>query len=303
MKRVLAIDANNLITRCFHGVPLGYDRLRRPQNAIRGWLNSWMLLTDDLKPDVVAAVFDGGRDLERSALLPQYKAHRAEKPGDLVEQIEVISLICDKMGMTLYQRDGTEADDLLFTISRRVPEQAELLILSQDKDLAQCVKTNVRLARPRNGAIELWDSDSVEKEYGVRPEQIPIYLALVGDSSDNIPGVPHVGPKGAAELLKFHPSIEELSQNPRVYPHRENFYLSLEVTRCKEIPSVPWPDHALKTNWGFLDSFCRDRGLVRMAEALGKRAPDPDAQNSVQEKLKIPISLQRAPAASQLELL
>jgi DNA polymerase-1 len=273
-RRVLAIDAMNLLSRAYFGIPLSFDREKRPNNALRGWFNTWFLLQEQLKPDQIIAVFDGGRDQTRLQALPEYKANRATKPAEYTTQVEDAYTLCGSMGILNYRKSGIEADDILFTLSRNIPEDHEMLVFSNDKDLTQCINPRCKLAKPtqkdRQNSIELWDEDRVATEFGVKPEQMALFLAMVGDASDNIPGVQNIGPKKAAKLIAQHRDQETLVHAPEMSGEGQWQALAaaLEVTQAKIIPGIAWPPIAgdEDIDCEFLETICRKRALFRVAD-------------------------------------
>ena len=278
-RRIVAIDSMNLLSRAYHGIPLAFDSENRPNNAIRGWFNTWFLIRQQLEPDQVIAVFDGGRDLERLKALPEYKSNRSDRPAEYTQQVETAYGLCGAMGILPYRRAGVEADDILYTLSQGVPKDCELLVFSNDKDLTQCINQGCKLVKSAlkdgRNSLELWGETEVVKHFGVRPDQMALYLALVGDSSDNIPGVAQIGPKTAAKLLAQYPDLETLVQAPEMGGEGkwQSLATSLEVTRAKLIPGVAWPPRVDESDIDFelLVSMCRKRSLVRIAERLALR--------------------------------
>jgi len=217
---MVAIDSMNLLSRAFHGIPLAFDNENRPNNALRGWFSAWFLIREQLEPDQIIAVFDGGRDLERLAVLPEYKSNRPARPAEYTQQVETAHGLCGAMGILPYRKPGVEADDILYTLSPAIPKDSELFIFSNDKDLTQCIRPGCRLVKsgPKDGrnSLDVWDEPAVLSNFGVRPDQMALYLALVGDSIDNIPGVPQIGPKTAAKLLAQYPDQDTLLQAPEM---------------------------------------------------------------------------------------
>lgn len=276
---MVAIDSMNLLSRAYHGIPLAFDSEHRPNNALRGWFSAWFLIREQLEPDQIIAVFDGGRDLERLKVLPEYKANRSARPDEYTQQVETAYGFCGGMGILPCRRPGVEADDILYTLSLAVPENSELFIFSNDKDLTQCVKPGCRLVKsaPKDGrnSLEVLDETAVLNNFGVRPVQMALYLALVGGSSDNIPGVPQIGPKTAAKLLAQYPDQETLVHAPELCGEGkwQSLSTSLEVARAKVIPGIAWPPRVEESDidYELLVAMCRKRSLVRTAEKLALR--------------------------------
>jgi DNA polymerase-1 len=277
-RRLVAIDAMNLLSRAYYGIPLAFDSANRPNNALRGWFNTWFLIQEQLEPAQIIAVFDGGRDPLRLKVLPEYKANRAKKPDEFMQQLDAAYSLCGAMGVLPYRKPGVEADDILYTLSFMVPPEEELLVFSNDKDLTQCIRRDSRLAKPTQtdgrSAIQFWDDRQVVEHFGVRPEQMALYLAMVGDSSDNIPGVPQIGPKTAAKLIAQFPDQATLVHAPEMGGNRwQALSTSLEVTQLKTIAGIQWPPRveSSEIDYELLGSFCRQRALYRVADKLALR--------------------------------
>src|SRR5580698_1526591 len=209
----LLIDGFNLAYRCFFAIPELTRRDGFPTNALHGWVKSLWRLSDQEKPDGTLVFFDLGGAQDRLALLPEYKAHRDEMPDSLSKQIPVIKALTVAMGLGAIEQDGVESDDLLASEAVTLAARGcEVLIVSSDKDFAQIVGERIRLmlppptANPKLG-WRLLDAAGVVEKFGVPPSQIADYLALVGDTSDNIPGIAGVGPKTATKWLAAFGSL------------------------------------------------------------------------------------------------
>jgi DNA polymerase-1 len=214
MARWLLIDGFNLAYRCFYATPALTRADGFPTNALHGWVKSLWRLIDQEKPAHTAVFFDLGGSRERLALHPEYKAQRAEMPEDLSRQIDGVKTLTRLLGLAAVEIDGVESDDLLATCAvRRAEAGDDVLIVSSDKDFAQLVGERIRVllpppsAQPRLG-WRLLDAAGVREKFGVGPERIVDYLALIGDTSDNIPGLNGVGPKTAIKWLERHGDLE-----------------------------------------------------------------------------------------------
>ena len=229
MSKYLLVDGYNMAFRSFYAVR---DLTRSdgfPTNALYGWVRSMWKLTDDQKPDHVTVFFDLGGAQDKLELLPEYKANRAETPEDFEKQVPVIKRITRAMGFGLIEEEGVESDDLLAAYATRlVAKEADAMvqIVSADKDFAQTVTDRIHLllppptANPKLGWREL-DPAGVKEKWGVAPECMVDYLALVGDTSDNIPGVPGCGPKTAVKWIQEFEDIEGIMANaPSIKPPR-----------------------------------------------------------------------------------
>lgn len=205
--RILLFDGHSLAYRTFYGIPELTTRDGRPVNAIYGFLRVLLRTMREFPAAYAGVAFDAGGETYRHRLYPQYKATRKEIPDELAAQLAPLQEVLDALGIPVIAREGVEADDLLGAIARRAEDRdMTALITTSDKDFAQLVGERIALIRPAgrrpDGGIELFDREKVIEKYGVPPERIVDLLALIGDSSDNVPGIPGVGPKTAAKLLQ-----------------------------------------------------------------------------------------------------
>ncbi len=216
MAKWMLIDGFNLAFRAYYAIP---DLTRSdgfPTGALHGWVKSIWRLQDQEKPDGTLVFFDLGGAQDRLALLPEYKAQRAETPVALEQQIPVIKALTRAMGLVGVEIEGVESDDLLAAQAHHLAQQGhEVLIVSADKDFAQVINDRILQllpppsANPKVGWRRL-DAAGVTEKFGVPPCRIAEYLALIGDSVDNIPGIDGVGPKTAAKWLQEFPTLEAL---------------------------------------------------------------------------------------------
>jgi DNA polymerase-1 len=259
MAKWLLIDGLNLAYRCFFALP---DLTRPdgfPNGALHGWVKSIWRLQDQEQPAGTLVFFDLGGSEDRLLLHPEYKAQRAEMPEALARQLEPIKRLTRALGLGGIEKAGIEGDDLLASRAvALVGEGHEVLIVSADKDFAQLVSERISLllpppsANPRLGWRRL-DAAGVKEKFGVPPEGIPDYLALVGDTSDNIPGLDGVGPKTAVRWLSLYGSLEGvIAHAAEVEPARfrevipgaaERLRLNLRLTRLNlaQAPSTAFP--------------------------------------------------------------
>lgn len=214
MAKWLLLDGYNLAFRAFYGMPELTRTDGFPTGALHGWMKTIWRLQDQEQPDEMLCFFDLGGAQDRLALLPEYKAQRKETPEALERQIPVIKELTRAMGLVGVELDGVESDDLLASQARLLANAGhEVLIVSADKDFAQCVDDRVKMLQPPPTANpklgwRVLDAAGVVEKFGVPPAQIADYLALMGDASDNIPGIDGCGPKTAAKWLQEHGSIE-----------------------------------------------------------------------------------------------
>ncbi len=204
---LVLVDGSSYLYRAFHAMPALANSHGEPTGAVYGVTNMLRRLLADYDTDHVAVVFDAKGKTFRDDLYPEYKANRPPMPDDLSTQIEPIHAIVRALGLPLIQIEGVEADDVIGTLARAAAaEGRETVISTGDKDMAQLVDGHVRLVDTMKD-VE-YDRDAVVEKFGVAPEQIVDYLALVGDTSDNIPGVPGVGPKTAAKWLQQYGALD-----------------------------------------------------------------------------------------------
>ena len=211
-KKLVLVDGSSYLFRAYHGLPKLESPSRHPTGAIYGVLNMVRKLIRDEQPDKVAVVFDAKGKTFRNDIYPEYKANRPPMPDELRVQIEPLHEIIKAQGLPLISIEGVEADDVIGTMSQQAVEQGyEVLISTGDKDMAQLVNDNVRLINTMNNQI--LNKEAVVEKFQVRADQIIDYLALMGDSSDNIPGVPKVGPKTAAKWIGEYGGLKGVMDN------------------------------------------------------------------------------------------
>lgn len=227
MAKWLLVDGFNLAYRCFFAIPELARSDGFPTNALHGWVKSLWRLSDQEKPDGALVFFDLGGAMDRLALLPEYKAQREEMPEALSRQVPVIKELTRAMGLGGIEEDGVESDDLLASHAWSLAKKGvQVVIVSSDKDFAQIVGERIRIMLPPPSANpklgwRLMDEAGVREKFGVPPSVIADYLALVGDTSDNIPGLGGVGPKTAAKWLAEFGSLEGvIAAADRVNPER-----------------------------------------------------------------------------------
>ncbi len=206
-KRLVLVDGSSYLFRAFHALPPLTSSKGVPTGAVKGVIAMIRKLMADNPESPVAVVFDPRGGSFRNELYREYKANRAKMPDDLRSQIEPIHTIIRLMGLPLLVVDGVEADDVIGTLATEARAKGvEVLISTGDKDMAQLVSPEVTLINTMNDSV--MDEAGVEEKFGVRPDQIIDYLALVGDTSDNIPGVPKCGPKTAAKWLRQFETLD-----------------------------------------------------------------------------------------------
>ncbi len=210
--RLVLVDGSSYLYRAFHALPPLSTSKGEPTGAVHGVLNMLNKLLREQAGDHIAIVFDAPGRTFRDEMFEEYKANRPPMPDDLRAQIQPVLDAVPAMGLPLLRIDGVEADDVIGTLSRRAVEQGfEVLISTGDKDMAQLIDDHVTIVNTMTGSI--LDRNGVKEKFDVFPEQIVDYLGLVGDSSDNIPGVPRVGAKTAAKWLNAYGTAEAIVAN------------------------------------------------------------------------------------------
>ncbi len=208
-KRLILVDGSSFLFRAYHAIPPLTSPQGLPTNAIHGVTNMLRKLIADYHSDYITVVFDASGGTFRNELYDQYKAHRPPMPDDLRVQIEPLHQIIKAMGLPLIIESGIEADDVMGVLAKQAERKGYQIIISTgDKDMAQLVNENIILENTMSNTR--MDIQGVIDKFGVKPEQIIDYLALVGDSVDNIPGVPNCGPKTAAKWLAQYETLDNL---------------------------------------------------------------------------------------------
>lgn len=295
MKKLFLVDASNMFFRAYFAIPNMNAKDGLPTNALYGFLSMSIKLLRDLKPDYLVYCFDRKEPSFRNELYPEYKANRTEMPEDLVPQMEYIKLIPELLGIKCLEKAGLEADDIIGILSKQAEgESVEVVIVSGDKDFAQLVNPQVSLYDSMKD--KSFKEEDVKAKWGVKPSQFIDYLALVGDSSDNIPGVRGVGPKTAEKLLKQYSNLDEVYKNlenikpdglkKKLSENKEMAYLSRELVTIVTENSL-----GLKVDDLNLQPI-RKQELVDLFDRLNfksfekKLFNDTSSTNSTKEKVK-----------------
>jgi DNA polymerase I len=211
-KPLVLVDGSSYLYRAFHALPPLSTAAGQPTNAVLGVVNMLYKLLDDYGPTEMAVVFDAPGKTFRSDLYAEYKAHRPPMPDELRAQVPPLLESIEAMGIPLLRIEGVEADDVIGTLARAASRAGRSTVISTgDKDLAQLVDEHVTLVNTMDNSK--LDRAGVVTKFGVTPEQIADYLALIGDPIDNIPGIEGVGPKTAAKWLQQYPDVATLKAN------------------------------------------------------------------------------------------
>ncbi len=209
---LVLIDGSSYLYRAYHALPKLSNSAGEPTGALHGVLNMINKFVREEPAKQIAVVFDAPGKTFRDDMYAEYKANRPPMPDDLREQVQPLIDAVKAMGLPLLQIEGVEADDVIGTLCRQgMDKRRNVLVSTGDKDMAQLVNDNITLVNTMSGQV--LDRDGVKAKFDVYPEQIIDYLALVGDSSDNIPGVPRVGAKTAAKWLNEYPTADAIIEN------------------------------------------------------------------------------------------
>lgn len=283
---IFLVDGSGYIFRAFYAVP---QNLTNPQGvpvgAVLGFCNMMVKLLKDLQAPYVAVIFDAARKNFRYDIYADYKANRSETPPDLIPQFGLIREATRAFGLPALEMEGFEADDLIATYAREALRQGKkVTIVGSDKDLMQLIREGVRMYEPIKGRY--LTLDDVMDKFGVAPEKVPDVQALVGDSSDNVPGVPSIGAKTAAQLINEFGSLEDLLarldeiKQPK---RRDVLTENIEIARIsKQLVTlrddVPLPIsidemHTHDLNTPELAAFLNGQGFKSVAARLGHATP------------------------------
>ncbi len=251
---LVLFDGNAIIHRAYHA----FENARTPRTltvpgtgevvtAVFGFAQMLLKAIDDLKPTCYAVAFDTPAPTFRHKMFEEYKAQRPPTPVELIDQFDRVRQLVEAFNIPIYELDGYEADDILGTLSVQADEEGvETIIVTGDADTMQLVSPRVRVYYPRSGAslsnAVLYDEAAVEERYGIGPQYIADYKALVGDTSDNIPGVPGIGDKTAVKLIQEFGSIEDIySRIDEVNPERIRNILKEnedKARQCKVLATI-----------------------------------------------------------------
>ncbi|MBQ9042918.1 MAG: DNA polymerase I [Eggerthellaceae bacterium] len=216
-KKIAVIDGNSLMHRAYHAVPPTMNAPDgTPTNAVFGFCSMLFKFIEIAQPDGIVCAFDAGKPKFRMEALEQYKAQRPPMDDELRVQFPVMESLLESMNIPVVKVPGWEGDDILGTVAARDEERGyETLLVSGDKDVNQLVTELTHVVTTKKGITDvvIYDPETVEEKYGITPAQFPDYLGFMGDTSDNIPGVPGIGPKSAQKLLAEYGSMEGVYEN------------------------------------------------------------------------------------------
>lgn len=282
---IYVVDLSSYVLRAYHAVAPLMSPRGEPTGAVHGMVSMLDLMLREQRPRLLAVALDSGRETFRKQIYPEYKANRPPAPDDLRSQLQRCEQIVNGYHAAIYKKEGVEADDLIATVVRRAREQGlKAVILAADKDLMTLVGDDVMLwDTMRNRVIGV---PEVEERFGVRVDQLQDLLALMGDTSDNIPGVPSVGPKTAMELLKAYGTLQGIYDNldkitkkgllQKLTEHREQAFLSRQLVALKDDCDIEVNREALAFRGRDLDKLrvvYSELGFTRQLGLLTNDAP------------------------------
>ncbi len=262
---VILVDGSSYVYRAYHALPPLTTSTGQPTGAVRGVVTMVMRILQDHPNAPVGMVFDAKGDTFRHEMYEDYKANRAAMPDDLIPQIEPIHEVIKALGIKIFVVEGVEADDVIGTLAAEAEQKGISTIISTgDKDLAQLVTKNIKLVNTMKN--EVLDIKGVEKKFGVKPEQIVDYLALVGDTSDNIPGVEKVGPKTAVNWLTEHNDIDTIIEKADEFKGKVGEYLRAGIEQLKLSRQLTEIKKDVKLDFGIENLAVGERDEKRLHE-------------------------------------
>ena len=318
MKKLVLIDSNAIIHRAYHALPKSMSTRRGEQtNAVYGFATTLIKVLEDLHPEYVAASFDVSKATFRTEKYAAYKATRVKADQELYDQIPRVHELLSAFNIPIYEKEGYEADDCIGTIVKNCHEHnssckniptdgLEVYVVSGDKDIYQLIDGNIFVYSLRKGLSQMAvvDRKVIKEEYGLDPEDFIDLKALAGDPSDNIPGVPGIGPKTATELLQKFGTLknlyekiekkEELDIKPRILQllieYKEQAFLSQDLATIHR--EVPIEFDLKEAEWGEYDKekvreLFEELGFHSLLRRFGvEKAEPPKTKEAVEQKKK-----------------
>jgi DNA polymerase-1 len=291
-RALYVVDISGYLFRAYHALPPLSSPRGEPTGAVLGVTTMLQKLIQDHRPAMLAVAMDSRTPSFREERYAEYKAHRPAAPADLKPQMARVNEVARAFRLPVFQQDGMEADDVIASLVKRArAEEYSVVIVSSDKDLMQLVGDGVWMLDTMRGAA--FGPREVEEKLGVPPAQVRDYLALVGDSSDNVPGVPSVGKKTAVELLREHGNLDQLyaqlerverkALREKLAQHRDQAYLSRDLVTLKddlELGIVPTELQRLEPDPAQLRALFQDLGFTRLIAQLDASSPQAPAASA-----------------------
>jgi DNA polymerase-1 len=283
-KRIFVLDSHSLIYQVFHAIGEMTGPDGQAVNAIFGFTRDLLDVMDRWKPDLLFAVFDYSDVTFRNEFFPEYKAHREPMPDDLRSQIPEIQKLLEALAIPVLVLEGFEADDILATLARETEARGgRCVLVTSDKDCRQLITDKVQLLNLRKG--NLYGADDLQKDWGIRPDQVVDFQAMVGDSTDNVPGIPSIGPKTATQLLEQFGNLDAVlegwadikgKKGEKIRDSRDLALLSRRLVKLDDqVPvEIPWDNARL----GGMDvpkavAFCESKGFRSLTDRVSRLAP------------------------------
>ena len=301
MKRFVILDGSSLFFRAFFAIPPLTAPTGEYTNAIFGFATTFLKLVSELKPDELVIAFDKSRHTFRTELYPDYKGTRDKTPVELKSQIPLLQEFSAALGVTFLEKDNYEADDIIGTLATQAAAAGyEALVVTGDRDALQLVRPNLRVLMTKKGITDLkaYDEAAFTEEYQMPPIKLIDLKGLMGDTSDNIPGVPGVGPKTATKLLLEYGSLEnvldhaadvkgkKLKENLATYADQASLSKTLATINCA-VPDLAAPGaYAMKPDFERFTAFCQRYNLNAVL-ARGKKLFAPAVPPKKTEELTL----------------
>lgn len=299
--KLAVIDGSSLLFRAFYALPLLSSKSGVYTNAIVGFYNMLARLLKDENPDGVIIAFDKSKETFRKKKYADYKGTRKPTPEELKMQIPMLKEFASALGICLIEMEGYEADDIIGTLSVKAAAKGDdVLVITGDRDALQLIRQNLRVYLTKKGIseVKIYDEAAFTEEYGVEPIRLIDLKGLMGDTSDNIPGVPNVGEKTAIKLLREYGSLENVYDNldkitgkklkENLANYKEQAYLSKELaTICLDTPDLEptAKEYAIKPNFTAFREFCRKYELNKILSDFEKRFKPEEKSGSLFEDI------------------
>lgn len=313
-RTVYAVDSHSLIYQVFHALPEMTGPKGQPVAAVHGYLRDLCDLVEKHKPDYLACTFDLSEITFRNELFGEYKAHREEMPADLQSQVADIRRFLAALGLPVLECAGYEADDIMATFARLAKEQTgKCVLVTSDKDCRQLITDQVTIFLIRKNLF--YGAPELMADWGVRPDQVVDFQAMVGDPVDNVPGIPLIGPKAAKELLEKYGTLESIldhahevsgqKKKENLLAGRERAMLSRELVKLRaDAPvEIDWPK--LRPGSGdaaAVNELCQELGFRQLGQRLikvfcgGDAAIVPSSSGAVDKDAPTDTEVIEAPA-------
>lgn len=310
MQKLVLIDGNAILHRAFHALPPLTNKEGKQANAVYGFFSMLFKIVGDLKPEYLAICFDRPKPTFRKELYVGYQAKRPKMDDDLASQIGIVHEGLEKANISMFEIDGYEADDLIGTLSNKAvknKKDVQVIIVSGDRDLLQLVNHRVNILAPITGITKmiLFNEEKVKEKYGLRPLQIIDYKALVGDPSDNYPGVSGVGPKTAVDLLREYETFENLYKHIDELPEKVSTKLAQDAEQaalCHKLATIV-TDAPVELRFKELEMLSLDRDrLLGFFEEMGFQSLINRFKNSNMQKEEIKVKKEEKPKDNSEQL-